>query len=176
MLKISIYFKFFTLIIISIIIISCDKTPQERNLDALQEFAEGDTLEAIQMLSKIIEECPDFREAKLSKAKINSIYQNYEDAYFNYSKLIESDPKDLEALKGRALILLKQNKYEEALKDLNTAITINKDDKDLLSLRAYAFFEIDLLLMACEDWQLASELGDVKSMELFQTYCKKLDE
>lgn len=166
-----IFFKILFLVFVSIGLLSCEKKPEQRNGIALAHLIDGDTIKAIKELDKAINDKPEYIDAHINRAKIYSALHNYDFALDDFEHVLKIEPNNFEAIKGRGLINLELKQYEHAIKDFNAAISKIKNDPKLFLFRAYSFFEIDLLIMACEDWQSAAELGSKEAEKYLSEYC-----
>ena len=65
--------------------------------------------------------------ARNGRANTNRAMKRYEAALTDYDEVIRSNPKFVAGYFNRALVLIDLNKPDDAMRDLNEAITLDKD-------------------------------------------------
>lgn len=131
------------------------KTNEDLLKDAQKLIKAQNYEQAEQLLNNILQEEPDFIEARLARA---SLYIKFNDsklqslAYSDFNRVLSLQTENTEALRGRAKASIYQGKYKEAVKDLTRAINLNSKDTESYFTRAAAYITLNQYGKAIDDY------------------------
>ena len=108
----------------------------------------------------------------INRANVRFTIKDFAGAIKDYNKAIKLNPKNAKyyVLRGRAEN--SYNNFRNAIEDCSFAINMNPSLKDAYKMRGIAKYNNKEKEDACLDWKKASEMGDVTSTKLLETWCK----
>ena len=132
-------------------------------------------------LKQYKEEIPDYTEAiKLdsryfeaynNRGTAKAMLQDYAGAIPDYTKALEIKyDYSTNVNRGNAYLLLPD--YPKAIENYDICIQNNPRDPVVFYNRASAKYNIQKKASACEDWQIAAQLGYTQANEKLKQYCK----
>ncbi|NIM18497.1 MAG: tetratricopeptide repeat protein [Candidatus Aminicenantes bacterium] len=119
--------------------------------------------EYIEILDKIIDECPDDDQAWYSKGRILARAEEYEDALKYFEKASELKPKEPKYFYVKALALRKLNRLEEALTFIEKAIELDGNNARYWVEKGIISTFFGKGKQALQYFQKASELAPMES-------------
>lgn len=105
-------------------------TPSDQKLAhhmsvASNALAEGNFASAVDELTIIVTQYPDYAEGWNQRATVHYLMNNLDASLADIDKVLAIEPRHYGALSGRVLIYLKQSKHAEALRDMMAALAIH---------------------------------------------------
>lgn len=98
---------------------------------------------------------------------------SFVDALFSLGKLIKTNPNEAKYYYYRGITYIKTGNFNVAETDLNIAISKGFMLSESYYQRGIARINLNEKTNACEDWELASKLGNFKSQEMLYSKCNK---
>ncbi|UCH98384.1 MAG: tetratricopeptide repeat protein [Candidatus Aminicenantes bacterium] len=142
---------------------------QERYVDASKDIFQlveypiaEEKEEYIEIIDKIIDECPDDEHAWVSKWKILVNAGNFEDALKCFDNAIKLNPREPEYYYAKANALRNLNRFEEALPLIEKAIELDGNNDSYWEEKGLLFYILDKDEEALQAFQKASELNPQK--------------
>ena len=126
---------------------------------------------ALKSASKLIETTPDFYGYYFYKGNVYHDLGHYDSAVFMYNVAIIKNYQNSDSYFYRALSYQAEKKYKKALEDYNTAIVLNDEDGYYFSERGNCKYEMGNKTGACEDWDIAGNLGYYEDFEKVKRLC-----
>lgn len=105
-------------------------TPSDARLaarmgEALEARRTGDIPGTIVLLTRLIEEYPEYAEAWNQRATMFYLINDFEASLADIEKVLQYEPRHFGALSGRAMIYLQQGKRALAIKDMAAALELH---------------------------------------------------
>jgi tetratricopeptide (TPR) repeat protein len=88
-------------------------------------LGEGNLVSAVDELSIVVTQFPDYAEGWNQRATVYYLMNNLTASLADIDKVLAIEPRHYGALSGRVLIYLKQGKHDEALRDMMAALAIH---------------------------------------------------
>ncbi|MEM7108848.1 MAG: tetratricopeptide repeat protein [Bacteroidota bacterium] len=126
---------------------------------------------ALQSATKLIETTPDFYGYYFYKGNVYYDLGFYDSAVYMYNVAIIKNYQNADSYFFRALSYQAAKKYEKALEDYNTAIVLNNEDGYYFSERGNCKYAMGNKAGACEDWDVAGNLGYYEDFEKVKRLC-----
>ena len=98
--------------------------------------------------------------------------KNFTNAIRDYSIAILLNPQYISALVNRGIVYMEISTFLDAKKDFERCVELDKDDGGLRRFLGLSKLSLNDVKGACEDFQLAIQLGDMPSETLFNNNCK----
>jgi tetratricopeptide (TPR) repeat protein len=102
-----------------------DATAQALLDEGMQRRSNYDFLGARNVLTRLVEYCPDYAEGYNQRAFASFLGQDFESALADLDRAIEITPNHIAALSGKALTLMGLGRNEEAQETLRAAVEMN---------------------------------------------------
>lgn len=97
--------------------------------------------------------------------------EEFDKALVSYNKLIRDNPDNASFYYDkRAGVKLELNDFEGAIQDYSFSIRINPNSEVYMN-RATAFLLVGMNNEACNDFEMAGEMGDQRAFEIIDEYC-----
>lgn len=167
--------KFSIILLISIIIISCSETKDDKMKAAIGLINSGSYERALYRLKDILEIDSNSSQAYYYNALAYEGLEEYDKALTNYTKSIELKPNYITAYHSRAKLNFKLGYYRDVIKDLTIVLSIYNHDTDAYIQRGRAYYELNELNSACADWNQAAQMGSIDAMRLIDKLCDSRD-
>jgi tetratricopeptide (TPR) repeat protein len=105
-------------------------TPSDAKLaarmgEALEARRTGDIPGAIVLLTRLVEDYPDYAEAWNQRATMFYLINDFEASLADIEKVLQHEPRHFGALSGRAMIFLQQGKRALAVKAMAAALELH---------------------------------------------------
>ncbi len=130
---------------------------------------------ALASASKLIETTPDFYGYYFYKGNVYHDLGHYDSAIYMYNIAIIKNYQNADSYFYRALSYQESKKYEKAIEDFNTAIVLNEEDGFYFSERGNCKYAMGNKSGACEDWDIAGNLGYYEDFDKVKRLCSVSD-
>ncbi len=127
--------------------------------------AEDDFTNALKLDPKSVDAC-------ICRGLIRKEIKDYEGAIQDFSRAIEIKPSFPDSYNNRGILKSFLKDYEGAIQDFNKAIEFDERFGEAYFNRGAAKFNINKATDACEDWQIAYDLGVKQSEQMITVYCQ----
>jgi len=127
-------------------------------------FVDKDPKNALQFYDNALRVNAKSDEALYAKGRIYQNQFKFKDAYAAYSQAVLENPGHKFASFGKAYIDIKFENYDNALKTLDNIINMAPDYSNALTLRGYAFEQLNEPKNALADYQKALEINPTDSI------------
>jgi tetratricopeptide (TPR) repeat protein len=128
-----------------------------------------DNLEAY---SKAIELDPNDEMTFNNRGYLFQKQKKYSNAIDDYTRAINLDPEYISAIVNRGITYMEMGEYKNAKKDFEKSVILDPSEAGLRRFLALSKLSLDDKQGACEDFQLAIQMGDIQSENLFNRNCK----
>ncbi len=113
-------------------------------------------------------------DAYYERARLSFQYSsNKELAFEDLNRAIYLNPSQPGVFSLRGVMKLSKQDFLSAINDFTKAIEYNKSDVHAYFNRGIAHFNIGMKKSACEDWEIAGDLGDYSAFKYISRYCTK---
>lgn len=160
-------FTLMVMMLLSMTIVSAQKTAEEYLQQGRDLAAEGAYEEAITAYNAALELNPHLAEAYYWRGRAylaigddDAATADYEQAIIEYSAIIEENPNDADAYNGRGTVHRSLRDYEDAISDFTEAIGINPDVAEYYYNRGRAYASLGNNEQAIDDFSRSIELNE----------------
>ncbi len=167
--------KITIILLIALSIFACSETKDEKMKTAIGLINSGSYERALYKLKEILELDSNSSQAYYYTALAFEGLEEYEKALRNYTKSIELKPNFTTAYHSRAKLNFKLRYFRDVIKDLTIVLSMYNNDTDAYIQRGRAFYEMNELNSACNDWQQAAQMGSIDAMRLIDKLCNDAD-
>jgi len=147
------------------------QTSQEHLQNGIEKHKQQDFKGAIKNYDKAIKEDKTNKEAYYNRGTCELALKDFKSAMTDFSKTIELDPKYVKAYYSRASVFISQEKYLEALPDLDKTVELDPTTPNALTLRGQIRAQTGNKKGACEDFNLAKQIGDNQANKYLAQFC-----
>lgn len=116
------------------------QSAQELVLEAIQAFERKRTKEAVELLSKAIEQDPKNVKAYRVRAQVQEATGKFREAAADFTKVLELDPKEVETYHQRGCVEFKAGKIKESVADFDKYLELKPDRKASHWQRGISFY------------------------------------
>ena len=152
---------------------------QQIHKDAISAYEEGDSDRALEMASNLRENYSDYFSNSTACFFLGTLLRSknqHEDSYPCFKKFAEIKPDSELALSSLAECLLEMGEFNEAIECYTRALGINAGDSRSLFNRGVAYFSLDDISSAHNDWRAALEIGNQEASKLVEFYSSHIAE
>jgi len=107
-----------------------------------------------------------------NRAYLNQTLKNCDEAINAYSKAIELNPEYISALVNRGVAEMEISQFEKAKSDFEKCVILDPNAGELRGFLVLAELELNENANACNNLQLAVNIGDKVATELMEENCK----
>ncbi len=130
--------------------------------------------EAFDEFNDVIEMDSLSGDAYYERARLSFQYSsNKELAFEDLNRAIYLNPSQPGVFSLRGVMKLSKQDFLSAINDFTKAIEYDKNDVHAYFNRGIAHFNIGMKKSACEDWEVAGDLGDYAAFKYISRYCSK---
>lgn len=163
--------KVFMVLALACTSIAFGQTAQEHFDNGVAKHNKHDLKGAIKDYDKAIKRDKTHSLAYFNRGLCELQMKDYKAAMSDFDKTIELNPTYADAYYSRASVFASQEKYMEALPDLDKTIELNPATPNALTLRGQIRAQSGNKTGACEDFNLAKQLGDRNATMYLSEFC-----
>ncbi len=126
---------------------------------------------AIKDYTKAIKADKKNKVAYFNRGTCELALEDFNAAMADFDKTINLDPQYVTAYYSRASVFVSQQKYKDALPDLDKTIELNPAIPNALTLRGQIRAQTGNKKGACEDFNMAKEIGDKQADKYLSQFC-----
>ena len=128
--------------------------------------------DAIADFNMAIEKDPENASAYSNRGLAKDHAKNYEGAIADYNKAIEIDPEFITAFLNRGIVNRKLGNFDNAVADFSKVISLDNKQSAAYYFRAMALLKLKKQKDACNDLNIAKNLGYIYAQSAINQYCK----
>jgi tetratricopeptide (TPR) repeat protein len=164
-----------TILMIAYTLAVFGQTSEEYLESGILKHENQDLKGAIKDYTKAIKADDNNKFAFLNRGTCKLSLQDFEGALSDFSLAIEIDPDFIKARYARASVYVSIEKYSLSLPDLDKTIELAPTFPNALTLRGQIRAALGDSEGACEDFNLAKEIGDQQADTYLDQFCKNED-
>ncbi len=164
------------MLLLASILFSCSETKEEKIKIAVGLINSKSYESALAKLDEIISQDSSNAEAYYYSGIAQEGLEDYDKAIEYYTKTIVIKPNYVKAFHNRAQLNSRIGNFKDVIKDYTILLTMYNDDTDAIFERGRAYYEMNNLEAACNDWRTASEMGNMEATRFYDKICTKQSE
>ncbi|NJL12997.1 MAG: tetratricopeptide repeat protein [Microscillaceae bacterium] len=140
---------------------------------AYQKAQAGNYRQALRYYDKALETDPQHAEAYYHRGNVRYDLKDYQGAIEDCQAALRLNPGLIDAFFNLGISHYHLKEYAEAITALSQALQANAQDGESYYWRGMAFFRINKINLACQDWNQAKNLGNAYVNTYLSRYCQE---
>lgn len=140
---------------------------------AYQKAKAGNYRQALRYYDKALEADPQRAEAYYHRGNVRYDLKDYQGAIQDCQEALRLNPALVDAHFNLGISHYHLKDYAEAITALSQALQANAQDAESYYWRGMAFFRINKINLACQDWNQAKNLGNAYVNAYLSRYCQE---